>query len=124
MNFLKKIKFIFFDFLSFGSPQAIVFNLSVILIILALLPTGDLGYLPIKPVFKEFLLPLIFGGNCPDSGILKNCDVYSTGQTRGISNLLHGNFQEAWEFNKITPFLFLVMIILIIKIMFIYPVLQ
>lgn len=111
---LNKIKNIFFDLLSFGTPQAKVFNLSSILLILSVIPTKSLGILPIRCVFKHFLLPLIFNGNCPTSGIFAGCNCPACGLTRAMSRLLHGDLIGAWNFNKIVFIVFGIMIILII----------
>lgn len=117
MNLLKnliRIRNFIFDLISFGSPLAIVINLSAIILLLIIFPTDFLTSLPIKSVFKDFLLPLIFFGNCPKSGIFKDCNVYSTGETRGLSRLLHLDFSGAFNYNPLVFLLFAVMIFLII----------
>jgi hypothetical protein len=98
---LSKTKKLFLEFISFNSPRAIVINLILIFLILSVMPTPSLKYLPIKPVFKEMILPLIFKGDCPTEGVFKDCDVYSTGQTRAMSRLLHGDLKGAYQFNKL-----------------------
>ncbi|MCK5282459.1 MAG: DUF2752 domain-containing protein [Nanoarchaeota archaeon] len=110
----KKIKTIFFDILSFGTPQAKVFNLSSILLILASVPTEYLKYSPVKCVFKHFLLPLIFNGTCPIDGIFANCNCPACGLTRGMSRLLHGDIGGALKFNRLVLIVFFVMLTLII----------
>lgn len=110
----KKVKYIFLDLISFGSPQAILFNLSTILILLFIVPTKYLIYSPAKCIFKNILLPLIFKGNCPTTGIFANCDGPACGLTRAMSSLLHGDFYAAWNFNKGVYLLFSIMIIVLI----------
>lgn len=114
MGGIKKIKFVFFDFLSFGSPQAKVFNLTSILILLRIIPTSSLSNLPIKCVFKTLILPIIFRGHCPLTGIFADCNCPACGMTRGMSRLLRGDFTAAWNFNKMVFIVFVVMVILII----------
>lgn len=109
-----KFKKLFFNILSFGTPQTRIFNLSSILIILAILPTKYLNYSPIKCIFKHFLLPLVFGGNCPTSGLFAYCNCPACGLTRALSNLLHGNFAGAWTLNKLTYIVLPLMVFLII----------
>ena len=111
---LNKIKNIFLDILSFGTPQAIVFNLTSILLILRIIPTSSLEYSPIKCVFKHFLLPLIFGGNCPTSGFFAGCEGPVCGLTRAMSRLLHGDLVGAWSFNKMVFIIFFVIVLVII----------
>jgi hypothetical protein len=110
----QEIKKIFLDIVSFGSPQAIVFNISSILIGLAIIPTGDLEKSPLKCIFKHFLLPLIFKGNCPTSGIFADCNCPACGITRGVSRLLHGDIKSAYSYNKLVPLVFLTLMVLLI----------
>jgi hypothetical protein len=109
-----KIKIVFLDLISFGSPQAILFNLTTIFILLFVTPTKNLVYSPVKCIFKRYLLPLIFRGNCPTSGLFANCEDPACGLTRAVSSLLHGDFSAAWNFNKAVYLLFSVMIIVLI----------
>ncbi len=113
MGELNKLKFIFLDFLSFDSPQAKVLNLSFILIILRIIPTNLLSASPVKCIFKTNLLPLVFKGHCPVSGIFGGCNCPACGMTRGMSRLLRGDLIGAWNFNKIVFLVFLVMVVLI-----------
>ncbi len=114
MKISKKVKPVFLDLISFGSPQAIVFNLTTIFILLFITPTKNLVYSPVKCIFKNVLLPLIFRGNCPTSGLFANCEDPACGLTRAMSSLLHGDFFAAWNFNKGVYLLFSVMIIVLI----------
>jgi len=106
----RKLKDYFLDMISFGTPQAIVLNLSFIL----LLPLSYVVFLPINSVFKDFLLPFIFSGDCPDSGLFKNCSFYSTGQARAMSSLLHGDFENAYAMNKLVFLLFFFMLLVLV----------
>ena len=110
---LKTLKNIFFDILSFGSPGAIVFNLSLILLILAIIPFNYLIYSPVKCVFKHVIFPFIFG-SCPTSGLFSECNCPACGLTRGMNRLLHGEFSLAWEYNPLVYLVFLIIVIMII----------
>lgn len=116
MGILKKF---FLDLISFNSPLAIVINISFILLFLFLIPTNQLDNLPIFSLYKDFILPMIYNGNCPDSGIFTNCSVYSTGQTHAVSSFMHGDFYSAFRYNKLIFILmsaiFIVLIINIFK---------
>ena len=108
------IKKIFLDHVGFNTSFARFFNLSVILGFLAVYPTSLLGNLPFKCVFKNFLLPLIFRGNCPTTGLFAGCECPACGLTRGMSRLLHGDLAGAWAYNKLVFIVFAVMVILIV----------
>ena len=108
-----EIKRIFLDLVSFNTPQAKVFNLSAILIALASVPTKYLSYSPVKCVFKNVILPLVFRGNCPTSGIFAGCECPACGMTRAMSRLLHGDIVGAYNFNKGVFLVLLVMLVLI-----------
>lgn len=114
-NWKNKVKKYFIDIISFATPEARIFNLSSIFLILAIVPTDKLVYSPVKCVFKHFLLPLIFNGNCPTDGIFANCNCPSCGMTRGMSRLLHGDINGALNYNKLVIIVFLIMIGIIIK---------
>ncbi|OGI16020.1 hypothetical protein A3K63_05260 [Candidatus Micrarchaeota archaeon RBG_16_49_10] len=101
------------DILSFGSPQAIIFNLSSLLLGLAAIPTKYLAYSPLKCVFKSFLLPLVFGGNCPTSGLFAGCSCPACGIARGISRLMHGDLVGTWNYNKLAFLVVPIMLALI-----------
>ena len=111
---LKKLYYFFLNCLSFNTPEAIVFNISLILIILAILPVSDLSYLPVRCVFKYFLLPIVFKGSCPSSGLFFECNCPFCGVTRGMNRFLHGDIKEAMKFNIIVIPLFFAMIIVLI----------
>ncbi len=114
MKFKKILRFLL-DLVSFNTPQARVINISSIFIILAALPTELLKYSPAKCVFRNFLLPLIYKGNCPTSGLFANCEVFSCGITRGMSRLLHGDLVGALDFNWLVIPVFFVMLFILIK---------
>ncbi len=109
-----RLKQIFFDFISFNSPFFKFFNLSLIFAILASLPTETLKYYPFKCVFKHFILPLMFGGVCPEGGLFNNCNCPACGMTRGMSRLLHGDLTGAYNFNPLVFPVFVVMLSVLI----------
>jgi len=100
INF-KKFKLFISDLISFGSAQAISINLILIILILAIMPAPDLGYLPVRSLYGSFVIPYIFNNSCPAEGIFANCGFYSIGQTRALSSLLHGDFDSAYGYNKL-----------------------
>jgi hypothetical protein len=110
--YLKRMKLIFLDLLSFGSPQAIVINLSVILMILSLVSPLALEQGPDISVYRN-IIPLIID-DCPESGWFKDCKVPSYGMTRGISSILHGDLAGAYSYNRSVFILFGVMVFLIV----------
>ncbi|MBU0980477.1 MAG: DUF2752 domain-containing protein [Nanoarchaeota archaeon] len=105
-----KVKQALLDIISFGSPQAIVFNLSVILVALAALPTALIQYSPFKCVFKHVILPLVYRGNCPTAGIFAGCECPACGLTRAMSRLLHGDITGALAYNRLVGIVLVVMI--------------
>jgi hypothetical protein len=110
----KKINFFILDLISLNSPLAIVIVFSLILLLLLIVPTSLLSYSPIRPFFKEVLFPTVFLGKCPDSGFLKDCNVLSTGETRGLSRILHGDISGALEYNKLSLLVFVIILSLIV----------
>lgn len=92
----KNIKEILLDIISFNSPQAKVFNFTLIFIIAATVPTNKLKYLPIRSIYESVF----------------HIQLYSSGMTRAMSRLFHGDFVGAWEFNKLVFPVFLTMLIL------------
>ena len=91
-SFYKKIKLFFnrlFLILSLSKPLSRVIVFSFSLIILFFLPTNKLYYLPVRSIYES----------------LFNFKSYSSGITRAVSRLLHGDTEGAWEFN---PLVFLV----------------
>jgi hypothetical protein len=109
----KKAIRVFLDIISFNTPQAIVFNLSVIILLLAVLPTPVLEDSPSKCVFRNIILPLVFSGHCPSSGFFAGCKCPACGLTTGVSRLLHGDLASALASNKMSIAVLLVMIFLL-----------
>jgi len=109
---LKKTSII--EFLSFGSPRAVVYNLSAILLALAIVPTAFLEHLPVKCIWKSYVIPIFFKHNCPTSGIFTDCRCPACGLTRGVSSILHGEFSVGQNYNRLSIFVLLFMIGLII----------
>ncbi len=99
------------NLISFNSPLAIIINLSLIIFILLIIPTYNLQYLPTCSLYNNFIIPVLFNNSCPSQGIFTNCGFYSIGQTRALSNLLHGNFLLAYKFNKLVIILFIVILV-------------
>ncbi len=113
MDRIDRFKKFFLSFLSFDNPKTIVFNLTSILVILAVVPTKYLVYSPVKCIFRNVILPLIFRGSCPLTGFFAGCQCPACGMTRAMSRLLHGDVIGAWYFNRGVFLVLVVMIILI-----------
>ncbi len=111
---INRVKHILLDLVSFDSPQAIVFNLSAIILTLALLPPQFLGGLPTTCIFRTIIFPILFKGNCPTSGFFADCECPACGMTRAMSNLLHGNIEDAYGFNKGALILLPTMLVIIV----------
>jgi hypothetical protein len=95
---LHKIKEILLDIISFDSAQAKVFNFITMFIIAGVLPTDKLKYLPIRSVYENVF----------------HLKLYSSGMTRAMSRLFHGDIAGAWQFNKLVFVVVLTMLVLII----------
>ena len=102
------------DCISFNTPQAIVFNISIIFLVLIITPSNYLVYSPFKCVFKYLIFPLIFKGKCPIDGLFANCECPACGLTRGMSRLLHGDITSALEYNILVVPVFIMMIFVMI----------
>ncbi len=111
---LKKFFSFFLELLSFDTPRAIVINLSTIIILLIAIPTSWLDHSPARCVFREWLLPWIYGNNCPISGLFAGCTCPGCGMTHALSRLLHLDFIGAREYNLGVFLVFGVMVFLII----------
>lgn len=111
---IQRAKKIALDIISFNTPQAIVFSLFVVILLLAVLPAPVLELSPFKCVFKSFLLPLVFSGHCPASGLFAGCKCPACGLTSGVSRLLHGDLAGALALNKLSVIVLFVMIALIV----------
>jgi hypothetical protein len=114
MGFWKRTYQLVLDCVSLGSPQAIVIDFSIILLVLLILPTSSLHVLPYRCVFKHVILPFVFRGNCPTSGLFAECNCPGCGLTRGISRLLHLDFAGAWEYNPLSFAVLGVMVVLLV----------
>ncbi len=71
---------------SLSTPRGRLVAFGGVTLTLAIIPTDKLYYLPIKSVYES-----VFGW-AP----------YSSGMTRGVSSILHGKVQNAWEFNPLS----------------------
>jgi len=114
INLFDKIKKFFIYFLGFDKPGAIVINLSLILIFLAVIPANVVSKGPPICVFKNIILPFVFHGNCPTSGLFVDCNCPACGLTRAISSIMHGDFSAAWGYNRLSFLVFGLMVFLII----------
>ena len=90
-------KFLFI--ISLSKPLSRVIMFSSALIILFLLPTDKLHYLPIRSIYESIL----------------NFQPYSSGITRAVSNLLHGNIRKAWEFNPLVYLIIPIALFILVK---------
>ena len=90
-----------FEFLSLSTPRAVVADFSVILLALAITPTAFWDRTPDTCVWHRFILPLIYRGQCPTSGIFKDCHIFSCGMTHAMSRLLHGDLSGAYYYNHL-----------------------
>jgi len=110
----KNIKKLVLDMVSFNTPQAIAINIAIIFLLLVILPTSALQNSPVPCVFKNYILPFVFRGHCPSSGIFANCECPGCGMTRALSRFLHGDLMGALAYNKLVLVLFSVMIVLLV----------
>jgi len=94
-------KNILFEFLSLGSPRAVVVDFSVVLFTLAIIPTAFLGQTGGICVWYRFVLPWIFHGHCPENGIFAHCFCPGCGITHSMSRLMHGDFYGAYLCNHL-----------------------
>lgn len=95
----KKILYAGIDIISLTTPQSRIIVFISGLLLLWLLPTKDLPYLPVRSLFV-----LIF-----------HKGIYSTGITRGVSFILHGKFYEAYVMNKLSFLVLGVVFVILIK---------
>jgi len=112
---LKKIFDFFKDCVSFNSPEAIIFVIIFISIVLIIIPTNNISILPTKCVFKNYIFPIIFNNNCPESGIFKDCSCPACGLTRAFSEFFKGNLNKALEYNWLIIPVLLILVLLIIS---------
>ena len=101
-NYYKKIKLFFNKFfliLSLSKPLSRVIIFSFSLIILFFFPTNKLHYLPVRSIYES----------------LFNFKPYSSGITRAVSRLLHGDTTGAWEFNPLVFLVIPIALLILIK---------
>jgi len=113
ITFLHNLFSFLLDLLSFGTPLAIITNFIIILSFCFFIPINSLETFPIKCVFKHHILPFIFQGNCPTSGLFAGCNCLGCGMTHSVHYILHGDFYLAWNTNKLSFVVMLGIIILI-----------
>jgi len=85
--------------LSLSKPFSRVIVFSSGLILLFLLPTDKLYYLPIRSIYETIF----------------HFKPYSSGITRAVSTLLHGDLKGAWNFNPLVYLIILISIVILIK---------
>lgn len=103
------------DLVSFRTPLSRVIIFSFIFLFFIFLPFDSIEGLPTKCIFKNVIFPFLFNGHCPESGLFKDCECPGCGMTRALSELIHGNFISAIEYNPLVILLVSVMLFLIIK---------
>lgn len=86
------------EFVAFDSPRARTLNLAGILALLALWPTERLNLLPVRSLWVT-----LFG-----------VEPYSTGITRSLSHLLHGDLATALSLNRLVLVVFVTIVVLIL----------
>ncbi len=102
VNFYKKIKSLFnilFLMLSLSKPLSRIILFCSGLVILWILPTANLHYLPVRSIYESFF------GFKP----------YSSGITRAVSRLLHGDITGAWNFNPLVYLVIPIIFIILVK---------
>jgi hypothetical protein len=110
-NFLQVLK----ELLSFGSAKAVVINFSLIFFSLAIIPTAFWDSTVSICPWRTFILPLLFRGHCPEEGFFAQCLCPGCGLTHAFSALFHGNFVEAYDFNKLVFLVLAVMLLVYLK---------
>lgn len=85
----RRVRTLALEHIAFDSARARTINLAAILGLAAAWPTDRLGLLPVRSVWEN-----AFGFR-----------PYSSGMTRALSRLMHGDLEGAWAFN---PLVFLV----------------
>ena len=81
-----------------STPASRIIVLLSGILLLAVLPTAQLPLLPIRSLYA-------MAGFYP----------YSTGMTRALSSLLHGQFGAAWDFNPLVYLLAVVVAVILVK---------
>lgn len=95
----KRSKLSYFILLiSLSSPLSRIIVFGIGLIILALIPTKNLNVLPVRSIWTLF-------------GIYP----YSTGITRSVSMILHGDFQGAYKMNFLSFIVMVIVLVLLVK---------
>src|SRR3989344_3976009 len=101
-NFYERIKIIsknFLFILSLSKPFSRVIVFSLGLITLFFLPTNKLHYLPVRSLYESIF----------------NLQPYSSGITRAVSRLLHGDIIGAWNFNPLVYLVIPIALFILVK---------
>jgi hypothetical protein len=100
---IQKIGSFFLECISFSTPRAIVFNLTTIICILAIIPTELISQKTIIPcIYKNFIIPNVLGlfnMTCPLTGVFTGCNCPACGLTRSVSRLLHFDIIGSIRYN-------------------------
>lgn len=100
INIFKQISLLhkLLSLLSLSTPISRVVIFTLVLLFFTFLP---------YPLINKF----------PNLSLYQNLGIktYSWGQTRALSLILHGQFLEAWEMNKLSYLILIVIIILLVK---------
>ena len=98
MTIIKLLK----DIIGFRWPKIIVFNLTIILLYLALIPKNMVFWWKSSCIWKNYVIPLFFHWNCPTSWFFAWCECPACGMTRAVYLILHGDFSLARDYNKLS----------------------
>lgn len=117
LNKISLNKFLKFlgDLISFRTPISRILVFLFIFLFFFFISFESVKEFPVKCIYKNFILPFIFGGDCPENGLFKDCECPGCGMTRAFSELIHGNFTEAIKYNSIVIPLVILMIFFIFK---------
>jgi len=111
---LRRFNKILFEFLSFGSPRAVVINFSVITLALVIIPTAFWAEKGDICIWHRFILPLMYSNHCPETGIFAHCYCPGCGLTHAFSRLFHGDLVGAYEYNQNISFVAVIVFIIYI----------
>ncbi len=111
LNGLSKL---IYEIISFGSARGIVIAISLSFLFFLVTPTNFFIFMPGLCIFKKFILPFVFRGNCPTVGVFAFCECPACGMTRAMSSFMHGNFELAWDYNPLVYILIPILLVVLI----------
>ncbi len=109
MGILKK----FLNLIDLSRPQSVLFVLGSGLFIFAIVPFDWINNSPYNCLWKAYIIPFFFKGHCPTTGLFMDCNCPGCGMTRALWQILHGNFNEAFSLNHLSPLVFVLIISLL-----------